>query len=52
MILQAGAAFWSQHQVVSDRAWQAQRQALHADYKAKHRSAAKHTHKGRKPRLT
>ena len=40
--LQVGAAFWSQHQTISDRAWQAQRKALQADYKAKHRAAAKH----------
>lgn len=52
MVLQAGAGFWSQHEVVSDRAWQIQRQALHADHKAKHRAAAKHTHKRSKPHLT
>ena len=51
MTLQAGAAFWSQHEVVPEKAWQAQRQALHVDYKAKHRAAAKHVHKGRRRRL-
>lgn len=51
MSLQAGAVFWNEHQVLSERAWQAQRQTLHADYKAKHRAAAKHTHKGRRSRL-
>ena len=51
MTLQAGAAFWSQHKVTSERAWQAERQALHADYKAKHRAAAKHVHNGHRRRL-
>ena len=50
MTLQAGAGFWNQHQVLSERAWQAQRQVLHADYKAKHRAAAKSTHKLRRSR--
>ena len=50
MSLRVGAAFWRQQKELSEKAWQAQRQVLHADYRAKHRAAAKHTHKANKPR--
>ncbi|DBA84951.1 TPA: hypothetical protein ACH3X2_005692 [Trebouxia sp. C0005] len=50
MSLRVGSAFWRQDNELSDKEWQAQRQVLHADYRAKHRAAVKHTQKARKPR--
>ncbi|KAL0041991.1 hypothetical protein WJX77_000059 [Trebouxia sp. C0004] len=50
MSLRVGAGFWRQDNELSDKDWQAQRQVLHADYRTKHRTAAKHTQKAKKPR--
>lgn len=47
-VLTHGAGFWQQHGGVSQKEWQAQRQALQADYRAKRSAATKHTHRTRK----